>query len=330
MKSNAGVAGALKVLRALMAGRTFDRHAVAGILGTKPPAADRVMRALRSMPGVSLDHGTISCDARYRLDAPTDVMVLAGAIALSVSRMFGGSAQATSMQRLLERLIGGARRRIVDVERKFFFVERGGEVALDTPEHAFDEISQAVRDSLEVTATYTASDGSPKKVQIRPLTILVYQHQLYVLAQSPARQTPYPFRVARMSHVELGDTFEYPSLSDYDPRALFEHTFGIFVAHDGPVETVEIRLTGSWPQYAQRHRWHKTQTLRADASACIVSLRVRVCPEVESWVLSFGEFGEVLAPTVLRARIAHRSAAASHTYATGTAPAATECAIARE
>ena len=130
---------------------------------------------------------------------------------------------------------------------------------------------------------------------------------------------PYPFRLARMSDVELGDKFEYPALSAYDPRALFEHTFGIFVAHGGPVETVEIRLMGHWPQYAQHHRWHKTQTLRPDGATCIVSLRVRVCPEVESWALSFGELGEVLAPAALRDRIAKRIAAACQTYATGSA-----------
>jgi predicted DNA-binding transcriptional regulator YafY len=330
MKSNAGLAKALKVFRALMAGRTFDRRAVASMLGTQPAAADRVMRALRSMPGVSLDQGTISCDARYRLDAPTDIMVLAGAMALSLSRMFGGSAQATSMQRLLERLTGGARRRIVDAERKFYFVERGGEVALDYPEHAFDEISEAVRDSLEVTATYTSNEGSPERLQIRPLTILVYQHQLYVLALSPARKTPSLFRVARIGHIELGEKFEYPSLGDYDPRALFEHTFGIFVGYDGPVETVEVRLTGHWARYARSHRWHKTQTLRAEGSACIVSLRVRVCPELESWVLTFGELGEVVAPAELRTRVAQRFAAACRTYATGSTPAAIDCAPSRD
>jgi hypothetical protein len=47
-------------------------------------------------------------------------------------------------------------------------------------------------------------------------------------------------------------------------------------------------------------------------------------------VLSFGELGEVLAPTALRARIALRSAAASQTYATGVQHPADASALSRD
>lgn len=319
MKANQGLARALKVFRAAMAGRTLDRHQVAEMLGIQPAAADRIMRALRSMPGVSVERGVISCDARYRLESPSDVMVLAGAMALSLSRVFGGSAQATSMRRLLDRLMGSARRKIADVDRKFFFVERGGEVALESPNHPFDEICEGVRDSRWISFTYVHGTGSAETVWARPVTVLVYQHQLYVLALRQGAERPYPFRVVRISDVRLGEPFEYPKAAEYDPNRLFESTFGVFIANDAPVETVEVRLTGSWARYAREHRWHKTQSVRSDGEACVVSFRVRVCPEVESWVMSLGEHAEVLGPQSLRERVAHRLHDAAGRYPTGSA-----------
>ena len=43
-------------------------------------------------------------------------------------------------------------------------------------------------------------------------------------------------------------------------------------------------------------------------------MRVRICPELETWLLSFGEHAQVLKPVELRRRIAGRIQSMSAVY----------------
>jgi predicted DNA-binding transcriptional regulator YafY len=43
-------------------------------------------------------------------------------------------------------------------------------------------------------------------------------------------------------------------------------------------------------------------------------LRVRVCPELEAWILGFGEDAEVVAPAALRQRMGQRAQELAKTY----------------
>ena len=59
---------------------------------------------------------------------------------------------------------------------------------------------------------------------------------------------------------------------------------------------VELKLHKQWTTYAQSHRWHDSQKVEVAADHVIVRVHVRVCPELEAWILGFGEEAEVLAP----------------------------------
>lgn len=304
---NNTVARAIRILVRLMEGDSLTRHEIAKECKTEVAAADSTMRALSLLPGVSIERGVISCDPRYRVDTPNDVMVLAGAIGLSVASIFGQSAQATSMRKLLRRMMEGGRKAISDVERKFYFVDAGGEIAVEAPEPALDEISEAVRDSKAVRVTYRHNSGREECFRMEPLSLVVFQHQLYVIAKRLSDGMPYPYRLSRVVNADLTSaTFEYPAEVDYHPARLFEDTLGVHIAHPGKPETVRFKLTGGWANYPLSHRWHKTQTHEVVADGVVVTLRVRICPEVETLILSFGECAEVLEPEHLRERIAAR------------------------
>lgn len=295
----------LQVLVMVMNGKRLSRHEVAKHLGFKLAVADRKMLALTVVPGVQVKRGEIFCDGRYVTETPSDVMILAGAMALSVSRIFGSSSQAMLMRKLLERMIRGARKQISHVERKFHFVERGGEKALESPSHSFDEISQAVRDSNWLLLTYRHNDGTREYIRVRPLTITIFEHQLYLIAQGQEMSAPYPFRVARIEEAEiLDETFEYPSKDDYSPDALFQHSLGIHTDPATPVEIIQVQLSGPWARYALSHRWHRTHSNEENAAGVLVTMRVRCCREVDRWILGMGEHAKVIAPESLRARIA--------------------------
>jgi len=80
------------------------------------------------------------------------------------------------------------------------------------------------------------------------------------------------------------------------------------------VHDVELRLHKQWATYAQSHRWHDSQVVDVANDHVRVRMRVRVCPELEAWILGFGEQAEVLAPPTLRAQIATRATALRAIY----------------
>ena len=111
----------------------------------------------------------------------------------------------------------------------------------------------------------------------------------------------------------LDETFKYPARSEFDPERVFSDSFGIFLGR--PVERVVVRLDPRWATYARTHRWHESQVVRVAGEGIEVTLRVGVCPELEAWILGFGEQAEVLAPPFLRDRVRLRLGSMRELYA---------------
>jgi predicted DNA-binding transcriptional regulator YafY len=313
-KSGSRITRSMQVLTRVMSGEELTRHQVAEILSTKLAAADKCLKALAKLPGFSHSNGVLRSDGRYmNIAPPSDLMTLAAAMGLSLARVFEGSEHGVSMRKTLKYILQNARKTIPNAERKFFFVERGGEIALEEAGDVVDDVIQGVRDSRVIEFDYTHVTGQTERVSIRPLTFVVYQHQLYVMTLGG--NGPYPYRLSRISNVNLtGVEFSYPSPSAYSPERVFRDSLGIFVSERFDVEEVRIALRGNWARYAQTHRWHKSQLIALEGDRTVVTVRLRVCPEVEAWILAFGEEAEVLSPSALRSRIAKRARAAAEVY----------------
>src|SRR6267142_4395131 len=98
--------------------------------------------------------------------------------------------------------------------------------------------------------------------------------------------------------------WKYPTRNEYDPQQFFAHSFGIFAGDPAPVVHVVLRLNKKWSTYALTHRWHTTQRITVRPAEVMVELDVRVCPELEAWILGFSEDAEVIEPAGLRDTIA--------------------------
>lgn len=112
----------------------------------------------------------------------------------------------------------------------------------------------------------------------------------------------------------------YPARTTYDPEHLFRDSFGIFIRGEGEVEDVRLRFQPRWRTFARTHLWHSThQVEREDDAGVVVRMRVRICRELEAFVLGFGAEVEVLAPASLRSSIAGRAASLAVVYQQGRA-----------
>lgn len=108
----------------------------------------------------------------------------------------------------------------------------------------------------------------------------------------------------------------YPAELEYSPRQLFALALGVYLRpSEVPSALVVVRLAPRWAAHAKSHRWHDSQQVDNATDGVFAKLAVRVCPELEAWVLSFGDEAEVLEPLSLRERIAERKRRQGALYA---------------
>lgn len=214
--------------------------------------------------------------------------------------------------------MGQAKPRAVfrEVDRKFKFISRGGEVSFPDKAHLLDEVVDALLTHNILSFQYEGRDGTTRKRRTSPLSLVIFDHQFYVIRRENEANDVRLYRFARMTDVErLDETFSYPSRSQYDPETIFRASFGAHVSDNYEIDEIRIRLALRWRGFVESHRWHSTQQVVVGKTGIEVTLRVRLCPEVETWVLGFGEDAEVLEPLALRERIASRITRAAAVYA---------------
>ena len=313
----------LRVVAELLRGARLSRHDIAAAAKRSLPTADRwIEHILQIVP----DMRPLK-DGRTKLvvyeggkEKPSKLAVVGACVAASLASMFEGTQHERNLKDARDYLMRLRGERYVDVDRKFVFAPRGGEYALPEAAQELDEVIDALLNVQRLKFSYQHNDGRAEELDVEPLSLVLFDHQFYVLARRPDRSF-YCYRFARMTNIDAtGQSFEYPSKNAYDPRNVLEPGFGVHVSGTGPLEDVAIVLRGAWANFAKKHRWHPTQQVEStDDGSILLTLRVRLCPELETWVLGFGEHATVLRPQRLRDVISARLSRASEVYTPGRA-----------
>ena len=253
---------------------------------------------------------------RERVPIATTIAACVGA---SLAKLFEGTSYEAGMHDLVHYVSRDALHpeRFQDSRRQFVFLVRGGEKALPENEDLLEEVVDALQRRRALRIRYRAFDGSRRTVRIEPLSLAVYDHQLYVIGR-PRGGAPHPYRFSRIEAADAaGGTFAYPDKDGYDPERIFADSFGIAVDAKYPVRPIEVSLTRSWLPFVQSHRWHRSQESFVRDGRVHVRLRVRLCPEVVAWILGFGPEVRVVEPNALRLRIARLARQMARVHAAG-------------
>src|SRR5262249_25763158 len=141
-----------------------------------------------------------------------------------------------------------------DIERKFVFLGRGGEPSLPEASGELDEVIEALLHDCWLTFDYTDFHKASRHVEAMPLSLGVYEHQLYVIAQE-AGGRPYAYRFARIQGADATSRgFQYPEKLEYNPDKLFAESFGIFIENEKyPCARLRVRLTPRWATHVRSH-----------------------------------------------------------------------------
>lgn len=308
----------LSLVKVLTQGKLLDRHVVRERLGITAPAADRLVTSfVAAWPELLSDQDTGRRVLRMpKGKAVPDSVAVAACFGASLSRLFEGSAYESAMRTARQQVIAHVKKpeRYDSFDRKFYFVLGGGEMMLPDKSGVLDDLVDCVLRCQWVKLTYRTFKGKPQTVRARPLSLAVYAHQLYLIARDEEGNDR-PFRFSRISDAEgETETFAYPAKGSYDPSQVFADSFGVVVGPEFVVQTVELRLSSVWREFAQTHRWHRSQTVKVQRDGVLVKLHVRVCPELEAWILGFGEDALVLSPESLRETIRDRAARTAAHY----------------
>lgn len=303
---------AFRLVRHLLRGHSLDRHGAAEILGVDHPAASKHLRRAAEILDLEVEEGPTRGRV-YRMREQRggrvrDNEVVGFALGAALAPIFRGSAHEAGMRAARDAVVRGAANARSNLNRKFGFVPRGGELALPDRAGELDEIIDALLREEALTVTYQHFDGTLDQLVLRPLSLLVHEHQLYLVAYTAKPSDARPYRFSRLREVErTGPRFTYPSVAAYNPEEYFRLAFGIFLNRPGRVERIVVQLSERWATHAQTHRWHSTQTVEETAAGPRIELHVRVCPELVAWIRSFGSDAEVIAPPTLKAAVIGRA-----------------------
>jgi hypothetical protein len=169
---------------------------------------------------------------------------------------------------------------------------------------------------LGVRRSIKGGDRYSSPLRLMPLTLVSFNSGLYLLARNPDNPElpPKKYRVETLEKVEcLDETFEYPSL--FNPERYFGDSFGIYSGEEP--ENYEVRialLTPDVEEYVRHRRWTNQDRYECKDGVSSISFVVKDLVEVTSWVLSFGDKVQVLAPRELRDAVREKLVRAQALY----------------
>lgn len=313
--AGAGLRRTMLLVRELLSGAPVTAARAAKILCVEEPAAREQLKALGGIEGVSVEK--VGRAQRWVFTAPPGTAsvpsVIATCFGASLAPLLEPSAYGGYLQGVRSKVIGLSKKeeRFRNIERKFWFVSQGG--ATGENDGLLDDLLDALLDENSVVLTYVNFAGEEKTAKFEPFSIVVYQHQLYLVARHEDG-TIRPLRLSRIRGLESGVPFKYPNRTEFDPSLLFKDSFGVWLSNE-PTTEIVLRLEKSWETHARTHQWHSSQNVESSAADITITLKCRLCPELEQWILSFGEAAEVLKPVALRQRIAQRIVIMNRRYA---------------
>jgi predicted DNA-binding transcriptional regulator YafY len=288
-----------------VSGTVHDRNTIAERFDVAVAAADRYIRHLQRVPGVvAVREGrrlAVRFDFGDAVPRPSHPAAVAACWAAGLADVFAGSDYERGVRDALGYVTARARRssEFKHVDRKFLFLARGGDSSLPDAAGDLDDLIDAVLRNRYTTIEYLHFDGVRERARIQPLSMAIYDHQLYVIGarDNGAR---HPFRLSRIKSVSVGtQTFEYPERAIYDPKQIFRDSFGVFIDESEPVVRVRVRLDERWRVHCRTHRWHPSQRIDDVPGGVVVTMSVRLCPELRAWILGFGPEAVVLEPAAL-------------------------------
>lgn len=190
---------------------------------------------------------------------------------------------------------------------------------LQRPTRAYDkkkDVLKGLRRSLLLQQTVILHHqkpgyNEPVEHEVDPYVLVLYQYGLYVLGFSHRAKALRLFAVERIHEViPTEERFSLPP--EFSPDWISQSLFGLL---DEPPLKVRVRFSPEVAYLIKERQWHPTQSVKSlKNGSVILTLEAGGLDELASWVLSFGQNAQVLAPRSLKEAVKGHLTAALQQY----------------
>ena len=309
----------LDIHELLQRGQKTNRRTLSQVLEVSAKTVQRDIDFMRDQLGLPIEYDGSTHSYSYTrkvVQFPTMQISEGELVALSVAKKALTQYQSTPFEKPLrdafEKLTAGLRDQIQFAWREaagdtISFRASGQSVGdLDL----FEAASQSVLHGEEIEFVYRKlgnGDGEAREVQ--PLHLACIEQQWYLFGfRPPARGQGADVRPDAHEPV-ASHRAAVSSGPNVFPSTSFSPTVSeCLLVREGRARRAALRRTRGSTRAGTdlaRHPAHRTP---AGSAACELTMEVGVSPEVERWILGWGEHVEVLAPASLRAAIAEKTA----------------------
>ncbi len=306
----------LDIHELLRQGRKTNRRMLAEALEVSAKTIQRDIDFMRDQLGLPIEYDVSTHSYSYTrkvLQFPTMQISEGELIALSVARKALAQYQGTSFEKPLKDAFRKLTTGLRD-QNHFSWRDGAGEpISFRAAGQSigdlgvFDAVSQSVLGAEEIEFSYRKLERDDEESRaIQPLHLACIDQQWYLFGSDLRRGgSVRTFALTRMSKLHrTGRTFERPREFSLDEH--LAGSFGVFAS--SPPEQIVLHFDEVGGRLVQERTWHASQQTAALADGGLrLALKVGVSPEIERWILGWGEHVEVLAPSTLRDTIAQKT-----------------------
>lgn len=168
----------------------------------------------------------------------------------------------------------------------------------------FDLIVDAFREGYAMEMTYKKFyDSEPYTCFIEPYCLKHDQKRWYLLARKDHRPYLQTFALDRILSITERKDCPFKPEEDFSPRRHFEHSFGVFVGEQPPIN-IKIRAYGVGRDYLRTAPLHHTQReVLLDNETSYFTIYCRATRDLMLHLLSQGSDIEVIEPLEFREQI---------------------------
>lgn len=166
----------------------------------------------------------------------------------------------------------------------------------------FDALAHAVTERAEVAFSYHKLSGfAPETRTVHPYHLGCIEHQWYLFAHDIQRGAVRTFALPRVTNVErTGKNFRRPK--SFSLAKILEGSFAVF--QGGSTKRVRIRFRGVAARLVTERSWHSSQKMHFGKESVVLEMQTGLSPDLQQWILGWGEEAEVLEPAPLRRALA--------------------------
>ncbi|RME41955.1 MAG: transcriptional regulator [Planctomycetota bacterium] len=240
-----------------------------------------------------------------------------------------GTYLAEGLHTILEKIRALVPRRALDhfaALDEILYVRRTGVTDYAACAETIRTLIDAVRLHQTVEVRYRALwRGAEYDTAFDPYGLVLYDGDLFLVGRSHRARAVRVFKVPRILAATM-TTRKFRRPSGFRLEDQFRASFGIYQAHDPPIE-IRVRFSGVAAALVEERVWHESQQLSwqpaeetlfelpSDRSdTLIATFRLAGVVEFKRWIKSFGDQAEVLRPAWLRAQLREELLAAAERY----------------